>query len=259
MAPALTVSAHLHMARMIETNSLACAHGSVFTCINIFVRMRKSHACSPSSSLARNIVQTAKIAPHGIQPAIATLNAACLQQYKHQLFRRIPSSLAFLAYLPWLHKQSRALLSKTKELRSAHAGSKGPKRIMLRPPPQHIKIECTLSHRGWQESTHAPHAETMRETSSGPSPLPKSSRTVCIASATPRVSGSFTFSRIALCAYSLPTSARIHTRRERVSSSWEANGSTLCTTATPILLAHERLPRGCQPGCRQTGSRYAIQ
>lgn len=38
----------------------------------------------------------------------------------------------------------------------------------------------------------------MRETSSGPSPLPKSSSTVCSANATPRVSGSFTFSRIAL-------------------------------------------------------------
>jgi hypothetical protein len=49
-----------------------------------------------------------------------------------------------------------------------------------------------------QQGAHAPQAETMSETSSGPRPLPRSSSTVCIASATPRSSGSFTFSRMAL-------------------------------------------------------------
>ncbi len=38
----------------------------------------------------------------------------------------------------------------------------------------------------------------MRETSRGPKPLPRSSNTVCSASATPRTSGSFTFSSVAL-------------------------------------------------------------
>ena len=46
--------------------------------------------------------------------------------------------------------------------------------------------------------THDPQADTMRETSRGPNPLPRSSNTVCSASATPRTSGSFTFSSVAL-------------------------------------------------------------
>ena len=48
------------------------------------------------------------------------------------------------------------------------------------------------------EKPHWPQAETIRDTSSGPKPLPKSSSTVCSASATPLTSGSFTFSNVAL-------------------------------------------------------------
>jgi hypothetical protein len=43
-----------------------------------------------------------------------------------------------------------------------------------------------------------PQADTISETSRGPRPLPKSSSTVCNARATPRTSGSFTFSNVAL-------------------------------------------------------------
>ena len=45
---------------------------------------------------------------------------------------------------------------------------------------------------------HDPQADTISETRRGPRPLPKSSSTVCSARATPRTSGSFTFSNVAL-------------------------------------------------------------
>ena len=48
------------------------------------------------------------------------------------------------------------------------------------------------------EKPHWPQADTIRDTSRGPKPLPKSSSTVCSASATPLTSGSFTFSSVAL-------------------------------------------------------------